>query len=408
MQIGRIIGIDINDKNAMISYYTDGMSEPATFSMVTGSEVYQIPICICKRKGLEQWLFGEDARKYALSQGVPCVENLFKKAVQREQVELEEKIFDTWELFFLFLKKLLFLPFHGAGFKEDDRFVITTERMNQEIRKLFFLFAEYMDIPSKHLFIFDYRESFYYYALSQSPQLCQHDVALYYYTGGGMKFWHLCHDKRTIPQVVSIEEKNYPPLSGDRDASFSRIAESSMGGKIISSVYLIGDGFDGDWMRKSLTVICRGKRAFLGKNLFCKGACYGGAVKAEPATWNYVYLGDNELRMNISLKVRHKGKTQFFTLITAGESWYDESGECEVILDTERYLDFWLQPPKSREAAIKRLELNDLPKREPKTTRLRITAKPIARNQVKLTIKDMGFGEIVKSSDKTWEYVMSF
>ena len=33
------LGIDLNDKYAMISYYAKGMSEPNTFSMVTGSEI---------------------------------------------------------------------------------------------------------------------------------------------------------------------------------------------------------------------------------------------------------------------------------------------------------------------------------------------------------------------------------
>lgn len=408
MQIGRIIGIDLNEKNGMVSYYMDGMSEPATFSMVTGSEFYQIPVCICKRKGLEQWVYGEEAKKYALAHGMACVENLLKKALDKEQVELEGRFYDAAQLLFLYLKKLFSLPFGAASFREDDRFVITTERMNQEIRQMFFLFAEYMGIPLKHLMIFDYRESFYYYALSQSEELCHHDVALYYYGGKKLMFWHLAHDKRTIPQVVSIEEKGYAPMTGDKDDTFCQIVESSLRGKIISSVYLIGEGFDGDWMKKSLVLLCRGKRAFMGKNLFCKGACYGAAVKREPLGWKYVYLGDNELRMNISLKVLHKGKEEFFTLITAGESWYDASGECEVILGEDAYLDFWMHPPKSREAAIRRLELNDLPDRQPKTTRLRVSAKAIAKNQVKLTIKDMGFGEIVKSSDKIWEYVMSF
>ena len=44
--MGRTIGIDLSEKYAMVSYYMEGMSEPSTFSMVTGSQVYQIPLCI--------------------------------------------------------------------------------------------------------------------------------------------------------------------------------------------------------------------------------------------------------------------------------------------------------------------------------------------------------------------------
>ena len=56
----RYVGIDLNDKYAMISYYMEGMSEPGTFSMVTGNEVYQIPVCISKRKETSQWIYGEE------------------------------------------------------------------------------------------------------------------------------------------------------------------------------------------------------------------------------------------------------------------------------------------------------------------------------------------------------------
>ena len=59
------------------------------------------------------------------------------------------------------------------------------------------------------------------------------------------------------------------------------------------------------------------------------------------------------------------------------------------------------------EAKIEKLTLADLPERPPRTTRLRIKAQPVSDMEVKIRIKDLGFGEIFKSSDKTWEYMMS-
>lgn len=70
-------------------------------------------------------------------------------------------------------------------------------------------------------------------------------------------------------------------------------------------------------------------------------------------------------------------------------------------------IDFWLQLPNSKEAKIEKLTLADLPERPPRTTRLRIKAQPVSDMEVKIRIKDLGFGEIFKSSDKTWEYMMS-
>ncbi|MBO5302579.1 MAG: hypothetical protein J6A92_00855 [Lachnospiraceae bacterium] len=406
MQAERYIGIDLSEKHAMISYYTRGMSEPGTFSMVTGSEVYQIPVCVAKKKGASQWLIGEEARKYAKDESVSCVEGLFKKALSGEQTEIENEIYDVKDLLFVYLKKLLALPMHVGG-TMPDKLVVTTEYMNLETRQLLGLFAEKIQFPTEKLMLLDYRESFYYYALSQSPELCQNQVALYYFSSGKLRYWQLNHDKRTIPQVVTIEETGYDTLLENRDEDFCRIVADSMAGSVISSVYLIGDGFDGGWMKKSLTAICRGRRAFVGKNLFCKGACYGASVKSGEENWQYVYMGDNEIKMNISLKVQNGGKSEWISLITAGENWYEAGKEYEVILKDSPSIDFWIQPPKSREASIQTLELTDMPQRKGRTTRLRISAKPESAEKIRFTIKDLGFGEIVKSSDKIWEYTLS-
>ncbi len=403
----RYIGIDLNEKYAMISCYMQGMSEPSTFSMVTGSEVYQIPVCISKKKGIGQWFFGEEARRRSREEGAFCVEGLLKKSLAHEPVEVEGVIYDAAELLFVFLRKLLGLPLQSDGRQHPDKLVITVEFMNQELRKLFGLFAERIQLPMEKLMLLDYRESFYYYALSQSRELCLHDVALYYYTSKKLLFWRLNHDKRTVPQVVTIEEKCYDAMLKERDEEFTAIAEASFAGNIISSVYLIGDGFEGDWMKKSLTVICRNRRAFMGKNLFCKGACYAAAVKSGQTDWQYVYMGDNELKINVSLKVENKGKTEFISLLTAGDNWYEAGSECEVILRGSPSVDFWFQSPRSREAVLKTLELTDMPVREDKTTRLRITVKPVSAGQIQFTIRDMGFGELVKSSEKVWEYQIS-
>ena len=117
---------------------------------------------------------------------------------------------------------------------------------------------------------------------------------------------------------------------------------------------------------------------------------------------------------------------QFFTLITAGQSWFDEVGECEVILDGTPEIEVWIQRPESREAHVELLELTDMVERERRTSRLRITAEPICLNmrnwcslhcalhrmtackadKIKITIHDLGFGEIAPSSNRTWEHTV--
>ena len=98
---------------------------------------------------------------------------------------------------------------------------------------------------------------------------------------------------------------------------------------------------------------------------------------------------------------------KFFTLIDAGQSWYDVHGECEVILDGEPEIEFYIQRPESREAHTEVLELTDMPKRENRTTRLRIEARPVSDVAVSIIITDLGFGEIVPATGKTWQHTIS-
>jgi hypothetical protein len=176
--------------------------------------------------------------------------------------------------------------------------------------------------------------------------------------------------------------------------------------RIISTVYLVGDGFDGDWMQNSLNFMCRGRRAFMGKNLFSKGACYAAYARDHEEAWQYIYMGENEMKFNLSLKVRDRGKVAFYNLISAGKNWFETRGECELILSGSPEVDFWKQLPNSREAKIETLELTDLPRRPDRTTRLRITASPVADDKIEIEIKDLGFGEIFRGTDKVWKYTM--
>ena len=62
----RYVGIDINEKYAIVSYYAEGMPEPGTFSMVAGGDAYQVPLCLYKKKGeraVVLWRGGEAARE---------------------------------------------------------------------------------------------------------------------------------------------------------------------------------------------------------------------------------------------------------------------------------------------------------------------------------------------------------
>jgi hypothetical protein len=206
--------------------------------------------------------------------------------------------------------------------------------------------------------------------------------------------------------VVTLTQGSAAVTLDNRDLSFDSVIAETIGDDAFSGVFLTGDGFDGDWMKVSLSRLCRGRRVFMGKNLYSKGACYAGMIKDGKTEWPYVYIGDNELKINVALKVIDKNKMEFLTLISAGDSWYDTKGECEVILDGSSEFECWISRPESRKSRVEVLELTDMPKREDRMSRLRIEARPLSDKKIRITIRDLGFGEIAPSSGKVWEHTI--
>lgn len=404
------LGIDLDDENAVVSFFQLNMREPETVSTVAGSEMFQIPMLLAKRSDVAQWYIGEEAAKIMLQQKDAGAGRLLGKAIRREKVFVDGEKYPAENLLVVYLKKLIYLAGSLGNPTAPDVLVISLDTISREVTKLFTDIAPRLGLLADQIMLVDRKESFYYFAYNQARDLTLHDVCLFDYREGKISCCRLERNLRTTPQVVSLTEQTHSMTAEnreERDAAFLQILTECITGHIVSSIYLVGDGFEGNWMKQSVSFMCRGRRAFMGKNLYSKGACYAAAVRRGGMEWPYVYMGDSEMKVNVSLKVRNRDKTEFCTLISAGDNWYETVGECEVILDGPPEIDFWLQLPESREAKVEKLQMVDMPERPNKTTRLRITAKPLSDKKVQVQIRDMGFGEIFKTSEKVWEYVMS-
>lgn len=401
------IGIDIDDTYAVTSFFTTGMKEPETVSMVAGSEVFQIPVQITKKKGIGQWFIGAEAERVAEGQQVTVVDALFDRALHQEEVLIEQVYYPAEELMMLFLRKLISLASGLQGVWEPSGLAISVAKLDAETSRLLLRIANKLGFEREQIIILDRKSAFCYFALNQQENLWLHDVCLYDYREEQMRCLRLERNLSTDPQLVTIEEEITELDKECMDESFYQFLQAHMKGHIVSSVYLVGNAFEGNWMNLSLAFMCRGRRAFMGKNLYAKGACY--AVMADNAImpWRFVYLGDSVIKVNLSLKVRNRGREEFCTLLSAGEHWYDAAGSCEIIMNETNEVTIWLQSPNSRQARVETLTLSDLPEREERTTRLRISAKALSDSKVHITIKDLGFGEIAKSSDMSWDYTIA-
>jgi hypothetical protein len=119
---------------------------------------------------------------------------------------------------------------------------------------------------------------------------------------------------------------------------------------------------------------------------------------------SYVYMGEHEMKANVSLKVYERGSLSFHTLISAGIPWFEADCDCDVMIDGTPTIDFWIQQPNSREARIEAMELSALPQRENRTTRIAIHMEATSDHSLYLTLTDVGLGELVPGTGTKWEY----
>ena len=404
---GAYVGIDISSRSTVLSIYNSNMEEPATVSTVLGEENYSIPTVLAKKLGMGQWFFGEEALLKSRTKEAVLVDELYNLALRDEQVLVDGQNYYARDLLVIYFNKLFSIPGPMAAMSEIEKLVVCTPQISIEVMELMNYVVGKLGIDSNKLTIIDRNECFYYYALSGKPELFLYSVALFDYSGNNMVSCIMNRNQATRPQLITLDVVNHGDITENKDEMFDAIIAETFGSKLFSAVYLVGDGFDGEWMKLSLTRLCKGRKVFLGKNLYSKGACYAGFIKDGKRDWPFIFIGDNDLKLNLSIKVLENNNLRFLTLIDAGESWYDAKGECEVILDGEPELEFYLQRPESREVHTEILELTDIPKRENRTTRLRIEASPISDVAVSIVITDLGFGEISPSSGKSWEHTIS-
>lgn len=399
---GTVLGIDISDERALISYINPGDKSPVTVSKVYGEENYVFPMAIAKRSGIGQWLIGDDALGKKDDKDYSIVTGFFDKAVNNENLIVDAQLFSAEELLLIFIRALIQMAQNLSGIREVAYASFSVPKVNRETVDLITRCAGKCHIAPERTSVIGKNEAFYYYCLSQPMDQRRHDLMLFENNGLYVYAIRLNVNYTTKPGMVSLYEKYYTLDETDRDTSFDEILKECFKGSLVSTIYLTGNGFSREWMKASLKRAMQGHKVFIGQNLYADGACYASLVRAGRAEWPFMYIGDNELKLSLSLLVSDLNQKKFYTLIDAGKSWYEERGECEVILAGDPSISLYIQKPDSRKTVENVLNLKDLPERAPGLTRLRITAVPLSDRKVSVSIFDLGFGEIEKGSGRTF------
>jgi hypothetical protein len=416
-----IVGYDLCNDYSQISYFNYKHAEPKTISTTAGEEKYQIPTVLLKKEGTDKWYFGEEAIKKSASGEEILIQDILRKCSNNEVTRIEDKDYEPSYLLELFLRKTFGLfSYEGITRKVPDVIVFTLEQVNAALAKAIKQSAMAIGICEEKTFIQNHEESFVEYTINQKKELWNLKVVLLDYNKEYLKAFCLEFNTKTTPVLATIERSEFKEiqtpqfmflsdLQEEKQKKLDRVVRDTLhhyfGSSMISCVFLCGEGFEGDWPKETFRFLCSGRRVFQGKNLYTKGACYQAAGKINNnGEEEYLYLGEDKLKYNIGLDVISKGENQYYSLILAGENWYDAKGECEMILDKETCIELKLTPIDNNDTRIIIVKLHDLPQRPNRTVRVYLHVKFESAKAGIITIKDLGFGEFFEASGKMWKH----
>ncbi len=415
---GPVIGIDLGDDFSLVGYIYSGEDEPQTASELPGEEHYAIPSVIGKKKGENLWTFGTSAVNAHKTGEGECVGNLLSRAKEGNATPIDGRDYDPTDLLSLYLKKCIGLLAVTAPVEKVDAFVITVADASAETLEVLKNAVATLRINPEKVFYQSYSESAYQYMLRQSQDLFVHDVLVLSMDKNGVFARTLRKNTHTTPIVVLMEEHLFENLKEDNfvampegkkhrmDQEFYQILFKLMDGKYISAIYLIGEGFDGEWYPESVKYMVRkSARVFRGNNLFVKGACYGareklGFEKPGPKT---VFLGKDKVKANVGMKAVKEGEEAYLALLDAGENWYETAREKDLILDRVDTLDFIITPLDGKNSWTAQIYLTGMPVRPAKATRVHLEMRMRSEKKLYIKVTDKGFGEFFPATNEEWE-----
>lgn len=415
-----LAGYDLGDDFSQISYCVFGENVVESVPTVVGTKQYNIPTVLCKRKGVNQWLYGKDAIRYNQEEEGFLVTNLTELARKGEMITIEEEAFDPVALLTLFMKRSLALLNFLVKAEHIGAIMFTVDNLDDRMVDVLAKAAVNLNLKTSQIYFQSHVESFYHFVLHQPEELWNYQVLACEHNRSRLKIYRFERNKKTTPMVVLIEEQTCSSIilpeeqeEEEIKADSYRLADEKLleilkeqcADRIVSAVYLLGDGFREEWAKESLRFLCRNRRVFQGNNLFCKGACFGLLEKLEPGPVEkeHIFLGADKLKANIGMNVLKRGKESYYALLDAGENWYEVHKECNILLPgEENVLSFLVTPLTGKRAQLREFILEDAPVRTGAFGRYLIKIKMTSAECVEAQITDLGFGELFPASNKVW------
>lgn len=340
------------------------------------------------------------------------VTGFVSRAANGEPIIIDGKEADPVHLFSYYFRKTLAVTKEKYPESGIRKLVVTVEEQKKEFSDILYQALENIGLNKDRVMIIGHKQSYLYYALCQKKELWQSDVGMFDYNRRGLFYYQMNIDRMRKPILVGVVEKDYTHLihvkDGNRAILFENIAQGAMHRQAISTVYMTGIGFAGDWADGVMQRLCVGRRVFKGRNLYVNGACYAAReLSGEGKLEDFLFLDEDMINSHITTKVYVDASVKEIIFAKAGMPWYQIDREIDVIPDGDEEIAISVKNILKRETRQFMIPLEPVLGRNNKRVRIGIRIQFSDVNTCILTIRDKGFGDIAPSSHRIWEKVIS-
>lgn len=408
-----LVGLDLCDDFSQISCFSTVTYEPETIQYMENQE--KIPTVIGVHKDTKDWVYGEEAIRLAKEDKVVYFDHILQKVKEEKMVTIFETDFSATALLERFLKKVLNLLKREHLDETILKIVVTIEDTDVNIIKGVYQALARLGIHRNRATVQSHSQSFVSYALSQKRELWLNDVGLFDFNKKGLYYNQLSINRKRKPALVGVVPRDFTSalnlemlknVSEEKNAAFTfeNIAKNVLHKQVVSTIYVTGEGFEGEWSVDVLKSLCIGRRVFIGQNLYSKGACYAAREAVEPKqSEEFFFAGDDIVLSEVRMQLYNDAEIKEHILLKAGQAWYETENSVDVIVDEEEELEIILYNVIQKTEERRMIPLEGIRQKPNRTERIRIRLRFTDLHTLVISIKELGFGSMYPSAHRVWE-----
>ena len=413
-----LVGVDLCEDYSQITCFNPVSFEPESICLNRESDKYLIPTALFYRRDTAEWTFGEEAIQWNRDKDGVLVRGLIKKASQPDMISIDGREVPPEYLLERFLKRMLAMLKTEYPNNTIRSLVVTVREKNMLLIQHIYKALQNLGISKLRASVQSHEQCFVNYAMNQPKELRVSDIVLFDYDEQGLCFYQVSVNRRTEPNTVMLKRRDFREILSyemyQQDETkenvaylFESIAMNVLHKQIVSTIYVTGKGFEGDWCREALKKMCVGRRVFAGQNLYAKGAGYAAREAiGEGKLGKYLYLGEEMIPVNISMPVYTNGQEVEYLLVSAGTAWYNASTTISFIPDEEVEAELIVEHVVGNQVEHHLITMDGLWNCK-RTTRVEMAIEFTDVNTCVVRLNDRGFGELYPSSNRVWERVIT-